>query len=417
MKVLTINLLLFILVFSAITNVECQNKPQTSSKQISTKQLRDVDLFIERLKKQEHINILQGAMWTLTHDYDDFNHVQEVLKSFQTYLEAIGKYEKGDSSTLAQIGGVKAFKDKLSAWLYDEDQAIRAFAAVLLGISGDKSYSSQVANLLKERKYKDKELIFYDRGRAATALGLMNAKEFIPKIVPLLQSKNEYDRSGVVTALGYFGAKEYAKEIAALLTNKEFQFDDDYSPIYFLIETETAKDYKKELVQVMLGEFRSETTEAAMYALIHLEAKENAKDIAKLLNNKFKKGDAAKALALLGAKEYTDEIALMLKDENSLVRTDAALALGVLKAKKYSSKVAELLTDKESFVANYAATSLILMEATEYYKSAIPIVEKPFSEGAYLTDSAFHPLVLEESRQITDDLKKLFEQAKAQSKI
>ncbi len=89
----------------------------------------------------------------------------------------------------------------------------------------------------------------------------------------MLQSKNQYDRSGAVTALGYFGAKEYAKEVAGLLANKDFQFDDDSSPIYFLVETETAKDYKKELVQVMLGEFRSETSEAAMYALVHLEAK------------------------------------------------------------------------------------------------------------------------------------------------
>ena len=134
---------------------------------------------------------------------------------------------------------------------------------------------------------------------------------------------------------------------------------------------------------------------------------ENAKDIAVLLNDKSKKGDAAKALALLGAKEYADEIALLLKDESSLVRKDAALSLGILKAKKYSSRVAELLTtDKESFVENYAAASLILMEAMEYYKVAVPILENPFSDRAYLTDSAFHPLVLEKSNQVTANLKK-----------
>jgi len=417
MKYLVItNLLLFGLTFVTVTEVDCQNKPQTSSQQLSSKQSQDVDVFIVRLKKPEHINILQGAMWTVTHDYADFKHMQEVLKSFQTYFEAVAKYEKGDNSSLAQMGGIKSFKDKLSLWLSDDDQAIRAFAAVILGISGDKAYAPQVANLLKERKYKDDDLIFYDRGRAATALGLMGAKEFLPEIALLLQSKNEHDRSGAITALGYFDAKEYAKEVAGLLTNKEFQFADDSSPIYFLIETGAAKDYKKELVQVMLGEFRSETREAAMYALVHLDARENAQDIAKLFNDKFKKGDAAKALALLGAKEYSDEIALMLKDENSLVRIDAALALGILKAKKYSGEVAKLLKDKESFVENHAAVSLILMEATDYYKDVIPIVEKPFSRKAYLTDSAFHPLVLEKSNQVTDNLKKLFENAKAMTK-
>ncbi len=403
-------LLTFTLVF--VTNAECQNRPQHIPQQLSSKQLNDVDAFIERLKKQEHLNILQGALWTVTHDYADFKHMGEVLTSFQTYFEAIGKYEKGDVSTLDQMGGIKSFKEKLSSWLKDDDQAIRAFAAIILGISGDKAYASQVANLLIDRKHTGDELRVYDRGRAAIALGLMGAKEYVPKIVPLLQSKNEYDRSGAITALGYFGAKEYAKEIANLLTNKDFQFDDDSSPIYFLVETETAKDYKKELVQVMLGEFRSKTSESAMYALVHLDAKENAKDIAKLLTNEFKKGDAAKALALLGAKEYMDEIALMLNDESSLVRKDAALALGVLKAKKYSSKVAALLKDKKSFVENYAAASLILMEAAEYYKEAIPILEKPFSERAYLTDNEFHPLVLEKEREVTNNLKKSFEKAK-----
>lgn len=407
-----VNLFFYCLAFSVITNVGCQTKSQTSSRDIVSEQSKEADVFIERLKKQEHINILQGAMWTLTHDYKDFNHMQEVLKSFQAYIDAVGKYEKGDGSPLAQMGGIKSFKDKLSFWLSDDDQSIRAFAALILGISGDKTYAPQIANLLKERKDKGNDLVVYDRGRAATALGLMGAKEFLPEIVLLLQSKNQYDRSGAVTALGYLGAKEYAKEVVALLTKKEFQTDDDASPIFFLAETGTAKDYKKELVQVMLGKFRSETSEAAMYALVRLEAEETAKDIAKLFSDQFKKGDAAKALALLGAKEYAGEIALLLKDENSLVRTDAAIALGVLKAKKYSGEVAKLLEDKESFVKNYAAASLILMEATDYYKVVVPILEKPFSDGAYLTDSAFHPLVVEKSNQVTDNLKKIFESAK-----
>jgi len=102
-----------------------------------------------------------------------------------------------------------------------------------------------------------------------------------------------------------------------------------------------------------------------------------------------------------------------LKDKSSLVRADAALSLGVLKAKKYSGEVAELLTaDKDGFVGNYAAASLILMEATEYYKNVAPIAEKSFSNLSYSTDNAFHPLVLEKSRQVTADLKRILENAK-----
>ncbi len=408
--ILTILLFLFT-VF--VTDVECQRDTQTSPNLAAQKQSLGIVNFIERFKKQENVNLLQGALWTVTHDYADFKHLQEVLNVFQSYFEAIGKYEKGDITALEKLGGIESLKDKSAEWLKDNDQAIRAFAAVILGISGDKKYASQLAVLLKDRKYEKEPLIIYDRGRAATALGLLKAKEYLPNILPLLQSKNEFDRQGAIYALGYFNAKEYSKEVANILTNKEFQFDDDSSPVFFLVEMGTAKEYKKELVQVMLNEFRIETREAAMYALVSLKAREIAPEIAKLLKDENKKGDAAKALALLGAKEYTNEIALMLKDKNGLVRTDAALALGVLKAKKYAGEVAKLLNDKESFVSIYAATSLLLMEATDYYKSAIPIVEKPFSENAFVTDSAFHGLVKEQTHQITESLKQSFKQARS----
>jgi HEAT repeat protein len=166
----------------------------------------------------------------------------------------------------------------------------------------------------------------------------------------------------------------------------------------------------------MLGEFRSESSKAAMYALVHLESKENAKEIAKLLTSEYRKDDAVKALALLNAKEYSNEIASLLDDENSLVRKDAALALGILKAKNHSNKAAKLLKAKEDFVRYYAAVSLILMEANEYYKEAIPIIEKSHQSRAYLNEGDFHPLVLEKYRQINGDFKRLLEQANNQVK-
>lgn len=400
------------ILFLFLTEVNCQETAQKSTKQPVQSSTNVVDL-IQRFQKPENVNILQGALWTLTHDYADLKHTQEVLQTFQNYFEAFSKYQSNDATSLEKLGGINSFKEKFSALLKDEDQAVRAFAAVILGISGDKNYAPQVAELLKERKDEKDPLIIYDRGRAAMSLGLLGEKEYLPQLISLLQSKNQFDRQGAISALIYFGAKEYSKDVAAILTNKEFQFDDDSSPIFFLVETKTAQNYKKELVKAMLGEFRSETSEAAMYALVNIKANETAPEIAKLLSDEFKKGDAAKALTLLNAKEYTDKIALLLKDENSLVRSDAAIALGVLQAKKYAAEVAKLLNDKESFVHNYAATSLLLMEATEFYKLAIPIVEKPFSENTFLTDSAFHPLVINDSRQVTKRLKRNFQQAQA----
>jgi HEAT repeat protein len=146
--------------------------------------------------------------------------MEEVLKTVQTYFEAIEKYEKGDRSALNQVGGIEAFKDKLSGWLSDDDQSIRAFAAVLLGIMRDKTYAPRLATLLKQRELTDAHL-HYDTGRAAMALGLLGAKEYTPNLVDLLNSSNGFDRAGAAYGLGWLGAKDQAAAVARLLNDKD----------------------------------------------------------------------------------------------------------------------------------------------------------------------------------------------------
>jgi hypothetical protein len=216
-----IGLLLGAFTLVVVTNSERRSKHQVIPQQSTPEQSKDIDEFLKRLKDEKLKNLLDGALWTVTHDYSEYKHMEEVLKTVQSYFEAIGNYEKGNRSSLDQLGGIKAFKDKLAGWLNDEDQAIRAFAAVLLGISGDKAYAPQLANLLKERKSKDDDLIYYDRGRAAMALGLVGAKEYIPNFVSLLNSSNEYDRSGAAYGLGFLGAKDQAEAVAKLLDDKD----------------------------------------------------------------------------------------------------------------------------------------------------------------------------------------------------
>ena len=215
------HLLILTLLLSSLTLADCANAKESRSVDLQESQSKDVDEFLKRWKEQTHRNLFESATWTLTHDYAELKHMQEVLKSVQAYFEALGKYEKADRSSLDQMGGVRAFKDKLSGWLKDDDQAIRAFAAVVLGISGDKSYAAQLANLLKERKYKDSDLLYYDRGRAAMALGLVGAQEYMPNLVTLLDSSNEYDRAGAAYGLGFLKAKYQAKAVAKLLKDKE----------------------------------------------------------------------------------------------------------------------------------------------------------------------------------------------------
>jgi HEAT repeat protein len=285
-----------------------------------------------------------------------------------------------------------------------KDDTVSGFAATVLAIAGDLNYAPEIAALLEKKDKSSTDEDSYPtttaRGRAATALGLLGAKEFTQKIVPLLQSKNDYDRAGAAIALGYLGAREHAKDVVSLLLSKDYNVRDDDSPIYSLVQMGVASDYKKEIAQVLNEDFRSETSKTAAYALAHLRAKEYAKEIAKLLNKEVKKGDAAKALAIMGAREYAANIALMLNDKSGLNRNDALLALGSLNARDNVPLVAKRLNDKEGYVRHFAAVALVLMEATDYAKEAIGLIEKDHQSGPYVGEGNFHPLVKEDALQI-----------------
>src|SRR5690606_29094426 len=144
--------------------------------------------------------------------------------------------------------------------------------------------------------------------------------------------------------------------------------------------------------------------ESSAYALVALDAKEHAKDIAKLLNKEFRKRSAAKALALMNATEYADHIAFLLKDENSLDRSAAALSLGILKSKKHIPDLASiLLSDEAEFVRNNAAVAIFFLEADKYYKEALKEVEDGH-KGVYLSEIDFHPFVLDKVKSLGSEL-------------
>jgi hypothetical protein len=171
--------------------------------------------FLLRWKDRRLQDLYHGAIWTLTHDYAELSRVEEVLKITDGYLQAVAAYERGDGSALTQHGGIKGLSIRLATWLTDEDQAVRAFSATMLGIIGDQSCAPQIASLLKEKEQKP-GLVSYDRGRAALALGLLKAKEYTRSLVSLLSSPNKHDRTGAVQGLGWMQATDEAKAVAKL---------------------------------------------------------------------------------------------------------------------------------------------------------------------------------------------------------
>jgi len=255
-------------------------------------------------------------MWALTHAGRLKNEVDESMELLVTFLDKASKNE--------DAGSAKEFKSKMAAFLNSKDDIVAGFAATVLGISGDLSYAPRIAKLLeKEEPPDDQTQPITSRSRAAVALSLMGAREYIPKLVLMLKSQNDYDRMGAAVALGQFQAKEHANEVASLLRPENRGLRIDESPIYALMEMGVGPAYAADFAKMLHHNFDTETTRAAAFALAKLGAKEYKQDIAKLLRQEFRKGEAAKVLALMGATEYVDQIASLLKDRNGLTRTDA----------------------------------------------------------------------------------------------
>lgn len=206
--------------FGILNSTEGAPRSRQGNLQAQRSEPRETDPFLTRLKDEEMGGLYSGAVWTLIHDYSDLRRVEEVLASIQSYFESLQGYETEKDSSAQTSELVRSFKRKIASWLADSDQAVRAFAATMLGIGGDRTYAPQVAKLLEARGYNARRLR-YDRGRAALALGLLGAREYARRLVPLLQSSNEYDRGGAAMGLGWMGAKEWAKAIAKLLNDRD----------------------------------------------------------------------------------------------------------------------------------------------------------------------------------------------------
>jgi hypothetical protein len=242
-----INLLSIILAFPAksIAIEDCWNQDQKVPLESSQKKSQPVDEFLKRWKNEKLAQLYQGALWSLTHNYSDHKEMENVLKIVQTYFEALEQYEKGEPSSLEQIGGIQSFKDKMANWLVADDQAIRAFAALMLGISGDRAYVPQLAKLLVRRAPKA-EQPQYDKSRAALALGLLDAKEHAHNLLALLSSASKYNRIGAVQGLGWMRASMHAKAVARLLKDKdEGVREAALQSLEMMGATEMIKDAKK----------------------------------------------------------------------------------------------------------------------------------------------------------------------------
>jgi len=100
--------------------------------------------------------------------------------------------------------------------------------------------------------------------------------------------------------------------------------------------------------------------------------------------SRWDRSRAAMALGMLGAKEYTEKIVALLKDDDEYVREGAALGLGYMNAREHAKKVAELLDDEADEVRESACASLARMGA----RDLAPEIARLFDEEESETNAA-----------------------------
>jgi HEAT repeat protein len=292
--------------------------------------------------------------------------------------------EKDDPTRLRAVGGLCGVTQTLLRGLQSKDSTTRGYAALVLGVMGNLKSISRLAPLLRDRDPNT-------RFATAIAVGLLGSREQAPRLVAMLSSPAEEDRSGAALGLAELGATEQAPSIAALLAHREEE-SVRRSAVVALVVLGAASRFTEAIARTMTEEDGDDSV-TALYALAKIGAKPYANAMAKRLAIPGQAGDAAIALALLGASQQTPAIAALLRSDQSLVRKDATLALGILGATPYQDAVAAELTDPEDFVRLYAAISLLLMASETHRSDALAVVDVADRRGERLNIGDLHPLV------------------------
>lgn len=286
-----------------------------------------------------------------------------------------------------EAGGLANYRSRVATLLTDKNEVVRGYGAQWLGMVGDQSCTKDLLRLLKEKSAEDPDVISgFAREQAASALGLLKARECAPDLAALLQDPNGRVRAGAATGLAIMDAKDHADAIAKLL-------DDELSPLdhnadrarnaaLVALAVLGAKKHAPTIAKQLAG--YGDAQELAVYALVALDAKAQAKDLSELLKVGSKRGDAAVALALLNATEYVDPIGELLRinedKDHDFVRCKAAFAVGALQAKKYTPELVALMKTSKDYNRVAAAWALVMLESQEHASEAITIIEEQKSE-------------------------------------
>jgi HEAT repeat protein len=312
------------------------------------------------VKGLEDGSIPAPPYWTLTHGASETR-----LKEVEPILG-----REGPEAAVLKAGGWENYKANVASLLKSEDAVVRGYAAFWLADLGDRAYVKDLHALLESDSTPTTNNVFpdYDRGKAATALGILGARDHAKNLAKYLKHESPEIRAGAALGLGYMHAKEFKVDIARLLDDKEFRVAE--AAIMALAEL-GAKEYADRFSEIALRNGPL-TADAALDALVQLGAKDQGPNIARLLeHDSYIRLNALMALAMLGCREYAKEFGVLVDAGDSFTRQSAMCAQGIMSESEYAPKIAKWLKAEERSDRQAAAWSLIMMESKEHAAAAL----------------------------------------------
>ncbi|MBI4242733.1 MAG: HEAT repeat domain-containing protein [Planctomycetes bacterium] len=248
------------------------------------------------------------------------------------------------------------------------------------------------------------------RKRAVKAIGLFEVTGYEKQIAKLLDDQKDFIKEVAIWALGRLRSDKYSKDVAKFLSHKEPKIR---KATVESVKNMRAVEYKEGLVKLLHDESRP-VVRMALDAFGELKLIDYESEIGKLLDNTCPeiRGEAAISLARMGSEKFAPKIAKLLEDypdsdsdsEGTPPSVYACRALAILDAKDYIEDIASLLKSENYLIAGEAARTLAVMGVKDYLDDIVSMMESE-SRAKF----AIEALGILGQKQYTDKIGKFLE--------
>ncbi len=166
------------------------------------KEENEIERVESRFNEEKHKAIISEASWSLIHVGE--KDCNRLLETVLIHLKGDGTFSFRESVNKA--GGIEEYKKLTASFLKSDEEIVRGFAAILLGIIGDLNYAQAILDVINAEDLPVKLGIIkgIDKAQCFIALALMDDKKYKSKIKKYVNDDNRYIRSYAKRSLMIF---------------------------------------------------------------------------------------------------------------------------------------------------------------------------------------------------------------------